>query len=387
MHYDLSWNPTRHEQREGRVDRFGQPRPIVRTLTYYGTDNQIDGLVLEVLLRKSKTIRKQTGVSVPVPEGTNSVMEAIFEGLLLREESGGIADRLPGFDDYFRPKREELFLEWEAAAAREKRSHSMFAQASLKPDEVQREWDQVQQAIGSQGDVKGFFVDAFSALGAKLKGTEPLHLDLGETPRAVRDATGLDGTLRVRFEMPVQEGERYLTRTAQPVEGLASYVMSCALDADVDAVASRCGTIRTDAVDKRRTLLLLRFRFDVITRSRGHEDKTQLAEDCGLVGFEGAPNAAAWLDPDSLEELLDARPSGNLPPETAAARVEDVVQSMQALIPNLELEARSRAARLRESHERVRESARQRSVKIEVEPKLPVDVLGIYVFLPSGTRT
>jgi SNF2 family DNA or RNA helicase len=24
VHYDLSWNPTRHEQREGRVDRFGQ---------------------------------------------------------------------------------------------------------------------------------------------------------------------------------------------------------------------------------------------------------------------------------------------------------------------------------------------------------------------------
>jgi superfamily II DNA/RNA helicase len=26
MHYDLSWNPTRHEQREGRVDRFGQKK-------------------------------------------------------------------------------------------------------------------------------------------------------------------------------------------------------------------------------------------------------------------------------------------------------------------------------------------------------------------------
>ena len=24
VHYDLAWNPTRHEQREGRVDRFGQ---------------------------------------------------------------------------------------------------------------------------------------------------------------------------------------------------------------------------------------------------------------------------------------------------------------------------------------------------------------------------
>jgi SNF2 family DNA or RNA helicase len=27
VHYDLSWNPTRHEQREGRVDRFGQSAP------------------------------------------------------------------------------------------------------------------------------------------------------------------------------------------------------------------------------------------------------------------------------------------------------------------------------------------------------------------------
>src|SRR6266567_5522119 len=25
IHYDLAWNPTRHEQREGRVDRYGQP--------------------------------------------------------------------------------------------------------------------------------------------------------------------------------------------------------------------------------------------------------------------------------------------------------------------------------------------------------------------------
>ncbi|MCE5254055.1 MAG: DEAD/DEAH box helicase, partial [Actinomycetia bacterium] len=57
LHYDLSWNPTRHEQREGRVDRYGQKRSKVRVLTYYGTDNQIDGVVLDVLLRKHKTIR------------------------------------------------------------------------------------------------------------------------------------------------------------------------------------------------------------------------------------------------------------------------------------------------------------------------------------------
>ena len=88
MHYDLSWNPTRHEQREGRVDRYAQPSKTVRVLTYYGVDNQIDGIVLDVLLRKHKTIRSSLGVSVPAPIDPDQVIEAIFEGLLLRESSG-----------------------------------------------------------------------------------------------------------------------------------------------------------------------------------------------------------------------------------------------------------------------------------------------------------
>ena len=55
--------PTRHEQREGRVDRYGQPSRTVRVLTFYGIDNQIDGIVLDVLIRKHKTIRNSLGIS------------------------------------------------------------------------------------------------------------------------------------------------------------------------------------------------------------------------------------------------------------------------------------------------------------------------------------
>mgnify|MGYP001159290362 FL=1 len=78
VHYDLSWNPTRHEQREGRVDRYGQPSPRIKVLTYYGVDNQIDGIVLRVLLRKHETIRTSLGISVPVPGNSEDVIEAIF---------------------------------------------------------------------------------------------------------------------------------------------------------------------------------------------------------------------------------------------------------------------------------------------------------------------
>src|SRR5450756_1921114 len=80
VHYDLAWNPTRHEQREGRVDRFNQAARTVRAVTIYGADNGIDGIVLNVLLRKHEQIRKALGISVPVPDRSDDVMEAILEG-------------------------------------------------------------------------------------------------------------------------------------------------------------------------------------------------------------------------------------------------------------------------------------------------------------------
>src|SRR5271165_2237886 len=43
IHYDLCWNPTRHQQREGRVDRFGQPAELVRSVLLFSPDSAIDG--------------------------------------------------------------------------------------------------------------------------------------------------------------------------------------------------------------------------------------------------------------------------------------------------------------------------------------------------------
>src|SRR5690606_32137064 len=100
VHYDLSWNPTRHEQREGRVDRYGQPRDTIKVVTLYGMDNQIDASVVRVLLRKHRAIRNSLGISVPIPVESSEVIEAIFEGLLFHEERPATAQVLPGFEQY-----------------------------------------------------------------------------------------------------------------------------------------------------------------------------------------------------------------------------------------------------------------------------------------------
>ena len=386
VHYDLSWNPTRHEQREGRVDRYGQASTTVRVLTYYGIDNQIDGIVLDVLLRKHKKIRSSLGISVPVPVNTEEIIEAVFEGLLLREQGGSFEQQMMLFDDYFEPKKQEIHSQWDAVSEREKRSRTMFAQETIKTDEVARELEAMRDAIGSAELVASFTQTALKAHGAfvtKKNGT--VELAIKETPRALRDRIGTGDTIKARFELPVGKDTLYLSRTHPVVESLASYCMDTALDPQAESVARRCGVIRTKAVQRRTTLLLVRFRYHIVTRREDQPPQPLLAEDCKVVGFTGSPENAEWIHGDAAEALLKAAPDANVNPDQARDFVARVIDGFDHIKGRLDELAEAHGKELLDAHVRVRQATRRRAREIsyEVEPNLPPDVLGIYVYLPA----
>lgn len=386
VHYDLAWAPTRHEQREGRCDRFGQVSDLVRVVTYYGTDNQIDGLVLDVLLRKHTQIRKSLGVAIPVPGASGEVMEAIFEGLLLRGRS---ATQLGLFDDASGPKAEQLHLGWENAAETERRSQrTMFAQQAIKVDEVTAELAAARDAIGSAADVETFVTSAVAALGggvaARPDGTH--DIDLTQAPTAARQAVDERTLLRARFDLPLRaDAETYLSRTHPFVEGLAAHVLTGALDRLGDSPAARCGALRTDTVTRRTTVLVVRYRFD-ITAIVSSDERTLLAEDAATIAFTGSPDQPDWLDPDQVQALLSALPSGNVPAEQASAAVEAVVAAAPALTDALSVQAERRANELLATHRRVRAESGRRGVRYRVSAHTPPDVLGVYVLLPIIAR-
>jgi len=390
IHYDLPWNPTRLEQREGRVDRFGQPSPEVRVVTYYGADNQIDETVLDVLLRKHRAIRGALGISIPVPGTTNNVIEALAENVLLRSD-GPIEERLPGFGDFMRPATERLHVDWDAAKEREQRSRSLFAQNTIDPAEVSAELEAMRAAVGSGADASGFFATALKAYDAIVRsGAADMAVDLSETPISVRDALALPGDpakFTARFELPVPEGMVALSRTHPAVAGLAGHVLDTALDAKLTGPATRCGVTRTAAVERRTTLLLLRFRVNLVAASRNGEHQ-MLAEESALLAFSGAPQSPTWLDPREAEALLAAVPSGNVAPDAARELVAEVLAAESGWRPRLDAEAVARAAAVAESHARVREADRRRgtagAARLSVSPQLPVDVVGVYLFLPGA---
>ena len=168
VHYDLPWNPNRLEQREGRVDRYGQKKPIVRTILLYGSDNPIDLVVLDILIRKAKTIRTQLGISVPVPVESEQIVQAIVDNVLLWRPERAQQLKL----DLNDPQVSSLHANWDEAAEQQKKTRAYFDQHRINPDEVERELREMEPALGSAGDVKQFVSNGLQRFNGILRESE-----------------------------------------------------------------------------------------------------------------------------------------------------------------------------------------------------------------------
>lgn len=394
VHYDLSWNPTRHEQREGRVDRFGQSKKDVRILTWWGKDNPMDGMVLDVLLRKHESIRRSLGVSVPVPEDSEKVVETLLKGLLLRRHRKGTEERkleLPGVADFRAEGRdsrekEELFAIWDGAVQKERRSRTLFAQASIRTEEVAVSLAEANEACGSSQAVERFVSVAWPLLGGagkveEVDGQRIRSFSFDEVARARYPGLELpDNDARFVFSPPAKRRQTCLVRTHPLVEQLASWLAQTALEPQEQGVLARCGVMRTRSVQGRTTLILCRLRFQIVTS--GEVEHSALAEECVLLAFEGAPQKARWLDGEAMPGLLAAEPAENVAGNQASGWIGKVEEGIQYLLPHIEEFHKERAAELLREHRSVRDAARWRNVRYRVQAQGKPDILGIFVYLP-----
>lgn len=78
FHFDVPWNPSRLEQRNGRIDRKLQPSPFVNCYYFVYTQRPEDR-ILRALVRKTETIRKELGSLADVLEAR--LAEAIRGGI------------------------------------------------------------------------------------------------------------------------------------------------------------------------------------------------------------------------------------------------------------------------------------------------------------------
>jgi len=386
IHYDLPWNPNRLEQREGRVDRYGQTAPQVRVVRYYGTDNPVDGVVLDVLLNKAHQIHQTLGTYVPVPEDSASVTEAVLKALFLR---GGYSLEPHQLTLDLLPAEVAAFhKQWEYGAQRERLNRTRFAQRALKPAEVQRELEAADAVLGDPDAVRTFVLEAANRLGLHIQkdGKQPAvyHIPLGpgalppNLPDPVRFALPEDdgGEWRISFVSPTPQGAEYVGRNHPFVAALARFLMEAALVGQHKGWIARCGVLATHEVSRRVTLYLLRVRY-LVHQPGGRQ---LFSEEVRVL----AHNGEGWLDDDLALRLLAARPAANLSLDVKRRAVEQALREWDILLSDAEGRLEQRAMKLTAAHRRVRRAMKAGGGGLHVELRPPADLLGVLVLTPAG---
>ncbi len=370
IHYDLPWNPNRLEQREGRVDRYGQTAPIVKTYLLYGQDNPVDGAVLEVLIRKAVSIHRTLGVTVPIPMDSDTVATAVFNSLF---QNANQATQLSLFSD---PCLVELDALWERSLNREKFSRTRFAQRTIRPEDVQIELEESDRILGSPQEVEQFVKSACNRMGYPLTQKQiDRHpcWKFSAIPPLVQHC--LDHPT-ITFSSPHPPQVQYIGRNHPLVSTLAQHLITTSLT-DTNAIASRCGYTVTNAVSKRTTILVMRLRHHLHTRS-GTPD---MAEECLTLGFTGAPRQPQWLTTEAVLDLIhNAQPVADHPPELKRVELQEAINRLSELEEQLEHIAKERSQHLSEVHRRIRQLTQ--AGQITITPHLPMDIIAIHIFKP-----
>jgi superfamily II DNA or RNA helicase len=384
IHYDLSWNPTRHQQREGRVDRFGQPKSLVRSVLLYSPGSAIDGAVLEVILRKAEAIRKATGVTVPLPDERGAVTGALMNAVMLRKGRS----RQLAFDFGLAEDARSIETQWRNAEEGERRSRARFAQNALKPQEVAPEWQRWRELLGTPDQLRRFVERAMSRLDAALEPEKggKVRAHLAALPAAVAErlaSRGLEGTVRLAFEEPPPDGAEMVGRNHPLPATLAESLLEGALDPASSPVPSlgRAGAWPTAAIKAVTAVALLRLRFKLTVHAR--RERLLLVEEASALAFEGT-SAEPILMGEPARLLLEHPATGDL---AGGARQRIVNQAWERIAAAqgdpVAVHARERAEALAEDHARVRAAA-VGGARVTVEPVLPADVVALYVLVPAA---
>lgn len=170
VHYELPWNPNRLEQRNGRIDRYGQREKevYIRMLVM---EDALDAAILKVLIKKAEQIRKDYGFSPPFFGDDRSVIDLIREaGLdvslkaqtsLFEYEEGKL--ETPDIDPYSKEALERI------------QGESFYGHGKLDLKNVQKRLEETRKVFGSQEEIENFVISGLRLFRTEIQEQEDLY--------------------------------------------------------------------------------------------------------------------------------------------------------------------------------------------------------------------
>ena len=393
VHYDLSWNPTRHEQREGRVDRFGQPSPRSGSSPTTASTTRSTASCSTCCSASTRRSAARSASRSRCRSTRNAGHRGDPRGAAAARARRRPSSALLDASTTSSRSATSCSSEWEAAAEREKRSRTLFAQQTIKAEEVVRELEAVRAAIGSGVDVARFVRDALrrSRRDGRRNGDAVRRRPRRDARAAARRCSATAGDeFRARFELPVADGDAL--PEPHPPAGRGARRLTCSTPPSTRSATGVGPPLRRDPHRRgRRGARRCCWSGSASTSSpgRGDGERPLLAEDARLARLRRRAAerrvARRRTRPRRCSTPSPRRTSRPTRPPTSCAGSSTASTRLR---PHLDDVAPSGAARSCSTPTAA--SARRagaKGVSHRVEPQLPADVLGVYVYLPGSEES
>lgn len=387
IHYDLPWNPNRVEQRNGRIDRFGQTSEEVLISTMRAANNVIDDIVLNVLYRKQEEIRTQLGVYLPISDNDASVMESLMHKIIASKNN--ISDPSLFSEEDLDVVDEEQNRRIKVLAENEKISHTYFAHNNkhFDPTRLNAVLEEAKKVIGGVDDTCNFVVQQLQFLNVALHKDQPLcySFNILGLPANLKHyfKTTNSGMVKISFASPTPKGYTYIGRNHIFVEDLSHAVVNDSINSG-DFAACRAMVMSTDAVTTRTTVLLMRVRS--VIREKVSSSRELVGEEMIFMGYRGSIENHNFLTQEEAADIfLNAKASSNTDLPTQKRSFESSLRwiyDLDTLRLHTDDIATERANHLVEAFTRYRTYISSSEYQV-VEPILPMDIIAAYVYLPK----
>lgn len=375
LHYDLPWNPNRLEQREGRIDRYGQTASKVESLVIYCDDNPIDKIVLTVLITKIRYIRKSIGITVAFPGDSKSLIDTIMNEFVELQNKDH-QEIIKFGEDH----ADNVSKQIEEAKDMQTATRDIFAQNAIKVSEVETDLKGIDLIIGSQKNVESFVNYALQIFNTKLiKGKNGYSIETTNLPEMLKFTLPHEQKLKLSFESPTPANHLYIGRAHPLVESLCRLILADSIATEPNYHISRASVIRTNSVTQKTTIIVYRVR-NVIQEVRS--GKKLVAEEMLLWGYQGNIADKQSLSQEEAQQLLyKAESAGNITPQASWNFIQPELNTIDKQKDIIDELACQRAQKLVQAHERFRKATGGKKYS-PVEPVLPMDLMGLYILIP-----
>lgn len=307
IHYELPWNPNRLEQRNGRVDRFGQPekKVYIRTLIMQDT---LEAAILELLMRKAERIRHDYGFSPPFFGDDLAILDAIAEysGDISIGPQKTLFDFIETRMERERKRAQELMPSlYSEELIKVMQEDSFYGQTNVQLPEVEERMNRTRKAFGSEEELKSFVEGALVQLDGRIEPTQDSQIYDVYLPEDLKKSLGIGeevASLRATFSprKGVEDPSLYVLDIASPlVSSLIDRVKILMYDPNV-SLYGRTAALGSSVVDRVVALYNVRMRYVVNTAPNS------IIEELVPIGVELYSDRV--LDSEELAALMNSRP-------------------------------------------------------------------------------